>query len=192
MAWRTDSIKSRARKEAYTADGSKAKWFNPLTRKISRTRPADEEAPYEDATELPEASTTGVEGPNGPIQRRPSEKEGPEYEGDGQSGTTDDSKPDEEREKEEKDRIRRERWKRYPVMPQVRMVLFPHWYTLNWLLLLAPVGIGLNFSNVQPLAIFLVNFIAIIPLAGLLSFATEEIAEHVGEVLGGILNASFG
>ena len=79
-----------------------------------------------------------------------------------------------------------------PVMQQVRTVLFPRWITINWLLIAAPVGIALNFTSVDPLAVFLINFIAIIPLAGLLSFVTEEIAMRVGEVLGGLLNASFG
>ena len=36
------------------------------------------------------------------------------------------------------------------------------------------------------------NFIAIIPLAALLSYGTEEIALYCGDVLGGLLNASFG
>jgi Ca2+:H+ antiporter len=79
-----------------------------------------------------------------------------------------------------------------PVVQQFRTVLFPQWLTVNWLLIMAPVGIGLNYAKVNPLAIFIVNFIAIIPLAGILSFATEEIALRVGEVLGGLLNASFG
>jgi Ca2+:H+ antiporter len=34
--------------------------------------------------------------------------------------------------------------------------------------------------------------LAIIPLAGLLSYATEELAEHVGDTIGGLLNATFG
>jgi len=37
-----------------------------------------------------------------------------------------------------------------------------------------------------------VNFIAIIPLAALLSYATEEIALRIGETLGGLMNATFG
>jgi Ca2+:H+ antiporter len=82
--------------------------------------------------------------------------------------------------------------KKIPAMQQLRTVLFPRWVTINWLLIAAPIGIGLNFTSVDPLAIFVVNFIAIIPLAGLLSFATEEIALRVGEVIGGLLNASFG
>jgi Ca2+:H+ antiporter len=80
-----------------------------------------------------------------------------------------------------------------PVGVQVRQVLFPHWYTINWLLVAVPVGIALHFiKGMSPLAIFVVNFLAIIPLAGILSFATEEIALRVGEVIGGLLNASFG
>jgi Ca2+:H+ antiporter len=80
-----------------------------------------------------------------------------------------------------------------PVGRQIRAVLFPNWYTINWLLVAVPIGIALHFvKGMSPLAVFVVNFLAIIPLAGILSFATEEIALRVGEVLGGLLNASFG
>jgi Ca2+:H+ antiporter len=80
-----------------------------------------------------------------------------------------------------------------PVGAQIRAVLFPSWYTINWLLIAVPVGIALHFvKGMSPLAIFVVNFLAIIPLAGILSFATEEVALRVGEVIGGLLNASFG
>lgn len=67
---------------------------------------------------------------------------------------------------------------------------------VNILLLLVPVGIAIAYvpsiEQNQPAAVFTVNFIAIIPLAGLLSFATEELAIRVGETLGGLLNATFG
>ncbi|TVY73261.1 Vacuolar calcium ion transporter [Lachnellula suecica] len=63
---------------------------------------------------------------------------------------------------------------------------------VNILLIAAPVGIGLHYAGIDGKIVFAVNFIAIIPLAGMLSFATEEIALHVGESLGGLLNASFG
>jgi Ca2+:H+ antiporter len=79
-----------------------------------------------------------------------------------------------------------------PLSVQIRRTLFPHIYTINWLLLAVPIGIGLHFTKVNPLAIFIVNFLAIVPLAGILSYATEEIALRVGEVIGGLLNASFG
>jgi Ca2+:H+ antiporter len=60
------------------------------------------------------------------------------------------------------------------------------------LLIAAPVGVAIHFVNVSPVAVFVVNFIAIIPLAALLSYATEEIAIRVGETLRGLLNATFG
>lgn len=73
---------------------------------------------------------------------------------------------------------------------QVQRTIFSSW--VNILLIAAPVGIALNYAGVDGKVVFTVNFIAIIPLAGMLSFATEEIALHLGESLGGLLNASFG
>ncbi|KAJ4270290.1 hypothetical protein NW762_001966 [Fusarium torreyae] len=64
---------------------------------------------------------------------------------------------------------------------------------INILLIAAPVGIALNYApGINGIVIFVVNFIAIIPLAAMLSFATEEIALRTGEVLGGLINATFG
>lgn len=50
----------------------------------------------------------------------------------------------------------------------------------------------MHFAKINAVGVFVVNFIAIIPLAALLSYSTEEIAFRTGEVLGGLLNASFG
>ena len=64
---------------------------------------------------------------------------------------------------------------------------------INILLVLSPVGIILGaIESIDRKVVFVINFIAIIPLAGLLSFATEELAIRVGETLGGLLNATFG
>ncbi|KAI9830629.1 MAG: hypothetical protein M1819_005439 [Sarea resinae] len=73
---------------------------------------------------------------------------------------------------------------------QLRATLLNSW--INVLLIAAPIGIILNYVNVPPVAVFVVNFIAIIPLAALLSYATEEIALRTGETIGGLLNATFG
>ncbi|KAI9644344.1 hypothetical protein NHQ30_007701 [Ciborinia camelliae] len=73
---------------------------------------------------------------------------------------------------------------------QLQNTIFNSW--INVLLIAAPIGIALNYAKVNGIAIFVVNFIAIIPLAAMLGFATEEISLHVGESLGGLLNASFG
>jgi len=78
----------------------------------------------------------------------------------------------------------------FTVRNQLNATIFNSW--INVLLIAAPVGIALNYAGVNGIAVFVVNFIAIIPLAAMLSFATEEIALHVGESLGGLLNASFG
>lgn len=78
----------------------------------------------------------------------------------------------------------------FTVGNQIRATLFSSW--INVLLIASPIGIALHFAKVNPVAVFVVNFIAIIPLAGTLSYATEEIALRTGEVIGGLLNASFG
>ncbi|OLL24417.1 Vacuolar calcium ion transporter [Neolecta irregularis DAH-3] len=63
---------------------------------------------------------------------------------------------------------------------------------VNALLVFVPLGILAGAFHCNPIAVFALNFLAIIPLASLLSFATEELATKVGQTLGGLLNASFG
>ena len=77
-----------------------------------------------------------------------------------------------------------------PIKHQIGAVLFGSW--VNLLLVAVPVGFVVNYLDINGVAIFVVNFIAIIPLAAMLSYATEEIALRVGETLGGLLNATFG
>ncbi|XTI92042.1 hypothetical protein V2W45_1471700 [Cenococcum geophilum] len=50
---------------------------------------------------------------------------------------------------------------------------------------------NLNYLHVNSIAIFIVNFIAIIPLAIMISYATKEITRRAGNTLGGLLNATF-
>jgi Ca2+:H+ antiporter len=74
---------------------------------------------------------------------------------------------------------------------QIQRTLFGSW--INILLVAAPAGIAINYiPSVSRVAVFIVNFIAIVPLAAMLGFATEEIALRTGETLGGLLNATFG
>jgi len=60
------------------------------------------------------------------------------------------------------------------------------------LLLAVPISFVVNYLHINGITIFIVNFIAIIPLAAMLSCATEEIALHTSNTLGGILNTTFG
>lgn len=63
---------------------------------------------------------------------------------------------------------------------------------VNVLLPFVPLGIIAGVLGWSPATVFSLNFIAIIPLAAVLSFATEEISIPLGETLGGLLNATFG
>lgn len=83
-------------------------------------------------------------------------------------------------------------WVRYP-MRFIRLT----WLTLasnyvNVLLVFVPVGIILGALDMDPVAVFVVNFLAIMPLAALLSFATEELSAKLGQTIGGLMNATFG
>ncbi|KAI8644385.1 calcium/proton exchanger [Parasitella parasitica] len=62
---------------------------------------------------------------------------------------------------------------------------------VNLLLVFIPIGIVSHFCW-SPTITFIMNFLAIIPLAKLLGFATEDIALRTGETIGGLLNATFG
>lgn len=63
---------------------------------------------------------------------------------------------------------------------------------VNVLLVFVPLGIIAGLAGWSPVTQFILNFIAIIPLASLLAFATEELAVPLGQTLGGLLNATFG
>ena len=83
-------------------------------------------------------------------------------------------------------------WVKYPahVWHITKMTLLSS--PVNILLFAVPVGIIAGHTGWDPIAVFTINFFGIIPLAAILSFATEEISEKLGESLGGLLNATFG
>lgn len=64
--------------------------------------------------------------------------------------------------------------KHFGLVEQLRTVLLGSW--INVLLICVPIGIALHVAEVNPYAAFAVNFVAIIPLAGILSYATEELS----------------
>ncbi|KAL8766181.1 MAG: hypothetical protein Q9209_006946 [Squamulea sp. 1 TL-2023] len=74
---------------------------------------------------------------------------------------------------------------------------YTSWQTLtsnpvNVLLVFVPLGIAFGARHMNPTIVFILNFLAIIPLASLLSFATEELSVKLGQTLGGLMNATFG
>src|SRR4051812_36284056 len=61
-----------------------------------------------------------------------------------------------------------------------------------WLLLALPVAVGLELFHAGALWTFVFSGLAVIPLAGLMGRATENLAETLGAGIGGLLNATFG
>jgi len=62
----------------------------------------------------------------------------------------------------------------------------------NLLLFFVPLGWLAHFLHWGDAWSFVLNFIAILPLASLTGDATEELACHTGQTIGGLLNATFG
>ncbi|KAF7349441.1 Calcium/proton exchanger [Mycena sanguinolenta] len=72
----------------------------------------------------------------------------------------------------------------------LRVILLSKW---NLMLLCMPVCWVLHFVTPnQYAAIFFMGFFAIVPLAKLLAFATDELSLRVGQALAGLINATLG
>ncbi|MEK7413025.1 MAG: calcium/proton exchanger [Planctomycetota bacterium] len=63
---------------------------------------------------------------------------------------------------------------------------------LDWLLIFVPIAAWLHFATSEHTWVFITASLAIIPVAGWMGRATEHLAAHTGEGIGGLLNATFG
>eukprot|EP00930_Biecheleria_cincta_P035084 TRINITY_DN24160_c0_g1_i1.p1 TRINITY_DN24160_c0_g1~~TRINITY_DN24160_c0_g1_i1.p1 ORF type:complete len:833 (-),score=131.23 TRINITY_DN24160_c0_g1_i1:134-2350(-) len=63
---------------------------------------------------------------------------------------------------------------------------------INVLLIFVPIGIMSPTLGLNSGMVFGFNFLGIIPLASVLGSATEALAVHTGQLVGGLLNATFG
>jgi len=63
---------------------------------------------------------------------------------------------------------------------------------INILLIFLPFAIISGALEWSSTIVFVTNFFALMPLAALLSFATEELSKKVGPGIGGLLNVTFG
>ncbi|RDB26284.1 Ca(2+)/H(+) antiporter [Hypsizygus marmoreus] len=81
------------------------------------------------------------------------------------------------------------------VFQSIKSIILASW--LNVLLVFIPISWALNFAlkdsvNNKDTIVFIMSFLAIIPLAKLLAFATDELSIRVGQTLAGLLNATLG
>jgi Ca2+:H+ antiporter len=64
---------------------------------------------------------------------------------------------------------------------------------LLWLLIFVPVALaGEALEPEAHTLLFVLSVLAIVPLAALLSHATESVAARTGDTVGGLLNATLG
>lgn len=71
-----------------------------------------------------------------------------------------------------------------------RNLLMGSW--INVLLVFIPISWALHFAIDNDTVIFVMCFLAILPLASLLGFATETITLYTSQTIGGLLNATLG
>jgi len=66
-------------------------------------------------------------------------------------------------------------------------------HPLNWLLVFVPAVLAVeHLSPESDTLLFVLAVLAVVPLAGLLSRATESVAAKTGDAIGGLLNATLG
>lgn len=77
------------------------------------------------------------------------------------------------------------------VMGTCRIIITHSW--INVLLVFVPAGIAVEaIPGIHGAIVFALNCVAVIPLAGLLAFATESLASEMGDALGALINVTFG
>mmetsp|Transcript_29970 Transcript_29970/g.76865 ORF Transcript_29970/g.76865 Transcript_29970/m.76865 type:complete len:495 (-) Transcript_29970:211-1695(-) len=63
---------------------------------------------------------------------------------------------------------------------------------INLLLVFVPLGFVVNYMQMNAVVIFFTNFAGLVPLALILGDCTEDLAVRFGDIIGGLLNATFG
>lgn len=89
------------------------------------------------------------------------------------------------------ERKRKAHKRKIPVGQQFRFIVFHQW-TYVALLAFIPTGFALYYTHANVVAVFCVNFIAIIPSAAMLSNAVGELSIRLGDNMGALLNMTFG
>ena len=77
------------------------------------------------------------------------------------------------------------------IIHNLKVIIFTHKW-LNLLLIFVPAGIAVKAAGVNSNVVFALNAIAVVPLAGTLTFATEALASKTSPTIAALLNVSFG
>src|SRR5215475_6768945 len=64
--------------------------------------------------------------------------------------------------------------------------------SINWLFVLIPVSLALEYAHVPEPVLFFSAGLAIVPIAHLIVESTEQLSTRTGDAIGGLLNATFG
>jgi Ca2+:H+ antiporter len=185
-----DSIKSRARHASWRTEEKKSfKKYNPFRRhrphvdeEAQNAKPSEDSAPdYHNTDSLNSFPETRTEEHSGGPSRKPP--------GLGVERTPS-SIADEKLERSKRAHHNRLR-ARIPILAQFRAVLAPRMITINWLLLLSPVGFALNYTHVGAIPTFIINFIVIFPYAMVVLYAGVELNMRSGEVFGSLVFVSI-
>jgi Ca2+:H+ antiporter len=79
---------------------------------------------------------------------------------------------------------------RFTTRNQIQKLFLSSWTDI--LIFAIPIGIVLRYTDADRRAVFALNFLALLQLGRMQSYTVEETALRCGEVMGGLLNASFG
>jgi Ca2+:H+ antiporter len=61
----------------------------------------------------------------------------------------------------------------------------------RWLLITVPLAVGLRWCEADPLLVFVVSLVAIVPLVEVMGDATERLSSRLGPMVGGLLNSTL-
>lgn len=72
----------------------------------------------------------------------------------------------------------------------------PKRFSVSWMMIMLviflPTSVALEVLHASPALVFAAAALAIVPLAGYMGQATDQLAKHLGATIGGLLNATFG
>lgn len=55
-----------------------------------------------------------------------------------------------------------------------------------------PTGFAVNYTGQNPIVVFVINFVAVVPSSSLLAFGVDQSMMYLGDKLSAILSMSFG